>query len=133
VAYRQFCQHFVGPLALMSYRDVRLCQLLRVHLDGIPLDLVTSLLPFRSRLRPSLLLHLHLHGRSQRRRVAGKVAARGFSIRAFQGLLESLWAAVEGLRWRPERSDWTAYYRESESYTSAAAEHKRAQVARLRR
>lgn len=130
VAYRQFCQHFLGPLALMSYRDVRLAQLLRVHMDGVPLDLVSSLLPFTSRLRPGLLLHLHLHGRSQRRRV-GRTPARGFSARAFQGLVESLRAAVEGLRWRPEGSDWTGYYHEAESYTGAAAEHKRALVARF--
>ena len=38
VAYRQFCQHFLAPLVLMSYTDVRLSQLLRVHIDGIPLD-----------------------------------------------------------------------------------------------
>ena len=66
VAYRQFCQHFLAPLALMSHRDVRLGQLLRIHLDGIPLDLAVRLLPWRTRLRPSLLLHLFLHARSQR-------------------------------------------------------------------
>lgn len=37
-AYRQFCQHFLGPLALMNYTDVRLNQLLRIYIDGIPLD-----------------------------------------------------------------------------------------------
>ena len=34
VAYRQFCQHFLAPLALMAYRDVRLSKLLRVYIDG---------------------------------------------------------------------------------------------------
>jgi len=38
VAYQQFCQHFLAPLALMTTCDVRLGQLLRVHIDGIPLD-----------------------------------------------------------------------------------------------
>jgi hypothetical protein len=37
VAYRQFCQHFLAPLALMAHTDVRLSQLLRVYIDGIPL------------------------------------------------------------------------------------------------
>ncbi len=49
VAFRQFCQHFLAPLALMSYRDVRLGQLLRVHLDGVPLDLAAELLPTRAK------------------------------------------------------------------------------------
>ncbi|MHB1415467.1 MAG: SAM-dependent methyltransferase, partial [Chloroflexota bacterium] len=35
VAYRQFCQHFLAPLALMSRKDVRLNQLLRVYIDGV--------------------------------------------------------------------------------------------------
>ncbi|NIV11336.1 MAG: SAM-dependent methyltransferase, partial [Aliifodinibius sp.] len=31
VAYRQFCQHFLGPLALMAYSDIRLNQLSRIY------------------------------------------------------------------------------------------------------
>src|SRR5271157_6582775 len=62
VAYRQFCQHFLAPLALMSLTDIRLGQLCRTNLDGIPLDLATRLLPWRSRVRFGLSLHLHLHG-----------------------------------------------------------------------
>jgi len=64
-AYRQFCQHFLAPLALMSRRDVRQSQLLRVYVDGIPLDLASSLLPLRTWLSFSLLTHIHLHARSQ--------------------------------------------------------------------
>ena len=45
VAYKQFCQHFIAPLALMSMCDVRLSQLSRVHIDGIPIDLASELLP----------------------------------------------------------------------------------------
>ena len=49
VAYRQFCQHFLAPLALMALRDVRLNQLLRVYIDGVPLDLASELLPSKTR------------------------------------------------------------------------------------
>ena len=64
-AYRQFCRHFVAPLLLMTYGDVRLSQMLKVHLDGIPLDLTSRMLPWYSKLRPSLLAHVHLHARSE--------------------------------------------------------------------
>jgi len=57
VAYRQFCRHFLAPLALMSAVDVRLGQLAQVHLDGVPLDLASRLLPARTRLRFSLASH----------------------------------------------------------------------------
>ena len=65
VAYKQFCQHFLAPLALMSYNDIRLSQLLRVYIDGIPLDLASSLLPLRSWLRIGMLLHIYMHALSQ--------------------------------------------------------------------
>ncbi|MDQ3937786.1 MAG: SAM-dependent methyltransferase, partial [Chloroflexota bacterium] len=67
VAYRQFCQHFLAPLALMALRDVRCGLLLRDFVDGIPLDLAATLLPWRSRLRTGLAAHLHLHARAQQR------------------------------------------------------------------
>jgi hypothetical protein len=131
VAYRQFCQHFLGPLALMSRRDVRLGQLLRAHIDGIPVDLVSSLLPLRTRLRPGLLLHVHLHARTQRRRGGATPPPRGFSLTAFQGLLHSLASAVRRLSWNPGRSSWVGYYREAESYSHPALEHKKELVARF--
>src|SRR3989339_306220 len=68
--YRQFCQHFLAPLALMSYRDLRLNKLNRAYIDGIPLDLTSSLLPLSTYLNFSLLTHIHLHARSQNRYAA---------------------------------------------------------------
>ena len=44
VAYRQFCQHFLAPLALMGANDVRLNQLLRVYIECVPLDLASACL-----------------------------------------------------------------------------------------
>lgn len=120
VAYRQFCQHFLAPLALCSYCDVRLGQLLRTHLDGLPLDLAARLLPFRSRLNLGLKVHLHLHARAQRAhadRAPG--APRDFSLAALHGVIESLKATVRGLRWRPARTGWAAYY-EDTNYSPAA-------------
>lgn len=131
VAYRQFCQHFLGPLAVMSYRDVRLGQLLRAHIDGIPLDLVASLLPRRTWLRPGMLLHVHLHARSQRRRSGAAPASRTFTLNAFRGLLRSLGSAVGRLSWSRGRSTWVDYYREAESYSDTALEHKKDLVARF--
>ena len=126
VAYAQFCQHFLAPLALMSSRDVRLAGLLRVHLDGIPLDLASRLLPRRARLRPSLALHLVAHARAQRRHAGRGVGEDGrrFSLRAFRGLIESLEGAVQGLDWEPPASVWTDYYGQCHTYAEKASERK---------
>ena len=129
VAYRQFCQHFLAPLALMAYRDVRLSQLLRVYIDGIPLDLASSLLPLRTRFS-SLLMHVHLHARSQARFAHKPVDLRGrrMSRLAFRGLIDSLESAVKRLRWRAHGTEWAEYYDET-NYSRESFEHKKQLVA----
>ncbi len=130
VAYRQFCQHFLAPLALAGYRDARLPQLLRVHLDGIPLDLASRLLPGRSRLRFPMLTHIHLHARTQRAFAdSGRDASSvKVSRRGLLGLLESLRAGVESCRWRPTGTTWEDYYQDT-NYSPAALQHKTELVA----
>lgn len=127
-AYRQFCQHFLAPLALVSYRDVRLAGLARVHIDGIPLDLASSLLPFRSRLRPALLLHLHLHARSQKRYEgrAVRVVRGRVPLRSLLGLVDSLEAGVRRLRWRAAGTEWAEYYDDTNYTEEGLAEKRRA-------
>jgi len=128
-AYRQYCQQFLAPLALMSLRDVRLAQLLRVHLDGIPLDLVASLLPLGSLRRLSLLLHVHLHARSQKRFEGRNVrVARGkVGRQALLGLVDSLESATKKLRWRASGTEWADYYKDT-NYTLEGLDDKRKAV-----
>jgi hypothetical protein len=131
VPYRQFCQHFLAPLALVAHRDPRLGALLRVHLDGVPLDLAAALLPARAWLDPHLLVHVRIHARFQRRHARrGDPGARGrrLSRRALEGLVGALEAAVRRLRWRTPESAWADYYA-GDSYSPEAAEHRREQVA----
>jgi len=44
-AYRQYCQHFLAPLALMCLRDLRQGQLIREPLDRVAIELPNPLLP----------------------------------------------------------------------------------------
>jgi hypothetical protein len=132
VGYRQFCQHFLAPLALMATRDVRLGQLLRVHVDGIPLDLAAALLPRRARMRLGLRIHLIAHAKSQRRHQGESPdAGRSFSMRSFRGLLESLASSVRGLEWKVGRTTWSEYYAEADHYSAEAFEGKRDLVVKL--
>lgn len=127
VAYRQFCQHFLAPLALMRWVDVRLSQLLRIHIDGVPLDLASRLLPGSTRLRPGLLWHLHLHAGAQRRyaeKAPAAAAQATISRNALLGLLDSLQSAVQALRWEPGGTEWGDYYAGT-NYTPEAMTHKK--------
>lgn len=131
-AYGQFCRHFLAPLALVSCRDARLAGLLRVGLDGIPLDLACGLLPWSTLARHGLLVHLHLHtrfgGREPKDAEAqiekGRRARRARLPRqALLGMLESLRSAVASLSWTPSGTTWAEYYARS-SYADAALEAK---------
>lgn len=133
VAYRQFCEHFLAPLALIARRDVRLASLLRADPDGIPLDLATQLLPWRTRLEFGLLSHLHLHARAQRQYAGneddGKAArAARISRSRLDGLIRNLRGTVERLRWEPAGTEWSDYA-DHTSYGDAATAAKARLVA----
>jgi hypothetical protein len=132
-AYRQFCQHFLGPLALMSRADVRLGALSRVFIDGVPLDLVSGLLPLSSKLTPSLLVHLHLHARAQGRhgsRAIDRQAPRAFSRGAMFGLVDHLESAVQRLTYDAQGTPWVEYYDQT-NYSPAAMADKVRVIERL--
>ena len=128
VAYRQFCQHFLAPLALMSLQDIRLSQLGRVYIDGVPLDLAGKLLPWRTRLDFGLLTHIHLHAGAQKRYAAAAVdintPAASISQAAMTGLLDSLEKTVKKLTWKPGGSEWADYY-EATNYSGEAFDAKK--------
>jgi len=130
-AYKQFCEHFLVPLALMSETDVRCARLQREYLDGIPLDLASRLLPTRSWMRMGMLLHVHLHARAMRRYESKSVAqvtgTRRVSKQALSRLLSSLRDVVQGLEWRPSGTQW-ADYTSDNNYSAQSIEAKRALV-----
>jgi ribosomal protein L11 methylase PrmA len=126
-AYRQFCRHFLAPLALMATRDPSLNSLLRVHLDGVPLELAGRLLPMRTRLSPRLLTHIHLHSHGERRfaDASGSGGARTLKMsrNAMLGLVESLEAAIRNIAWEPGGTFW-ADYDGTASYTGSSLDEK---------
>jgi hypothetical protein len=128
IAYRQFCQHFLAPLALMAYVDVRLLGLLRVHMDGIPLDLAATLLPMKTKLRPGLLTHIHLHSRAQKGGGEGGGAKTAqISETGLRALVDSLRDTIKGLPWQPPQTTWGDYYRNT-NYADASMQAKRTLV-----
>jgi SAM-dependent methyltransferase len=131
VAYKQFCEHFLVPLTLMSARDVRCAALLRSYLDGIPLDLGSRLLPRRTWASLASLLHIHLHAWAQGRyagRAAGAaVKDRSMSRTALARLIKNLGTAVRRLSWQPSGTEW-ADYTVDNNYSEAASRSKRDMV-----
>ncbi|MBI4352825.1 MAG: class I SAM-dependent methyltransferase [Candidatus Omnitrophica bacterium] len=125
--YGQFCRHFLAPLALMSFKDASLGRLAELFIDGVPLPLASSLLPFGARFRWPLFLHLFLHAWGERH--LGKPAQREkalggkMSVRALEGLAESLEEAIHALR-PPSQGRWKSYEKDH-PYSERALESKR--------
>jgi Ribosomal protein L11 methylase len=116
-AYQQFCAHFLAPLALMKYTDLRLQKLFLCNIAGLPLDLTSKLLPRRTWLRMGLLIHLHLHARSQLKHAGvDKKVEVNLSTQTLRNLLHHLRLAVEGLRLPPTKTEWGDYYNDT-NYT----------------
>jgi len=126
IAYRQFCQHFLASLALMAYRDVRLEKLLQTNIDGIPLDLASSLLPIRSFLSPSLFAHIHLQSKIQHNLENKTNQSKTYFLnkKGLLALIDNLTSLVSSLQWTLKNTEWANYYKET-NYSLEAFDDKK--------
>lgn len=113
-AYKQFCQHFLAPLALMSYTDIRLNQLLKNNIDGIPLDLTCKLLPGKSKFNFGLLAHIFMHSGAQKQyeneALNSKENIIKLSLFALNSMIDSLLDCVKALKLPNIDTEWGEYY-----------------------
>ncbi len=116
VAYRQFCAHFLAPLVMAAYGDVRTLGLWRNHIDGFPLDFAVKMLPAWRRYLPGLFMHLTLHSRFQnsadlKEDIGRRVAARTpkVSDAGMIGIIRSLRHVITRIRWKRSSKMWEAY------------------------
>ncbi len=123
-AYRQFCQHFLAPLTLMSYTDIRLSSLLKINLDGIPLDLAINLLPLKVRLNSSLYIHLYLHAKAQKKYQNNPKTDKKMSKFALLALISSLESTINNLKLKVSSTVWSDYYSNT-NYSDQAFESKK--------
>jgi hypothetical protein len=112
----------------MALTDIRLSQLMRIYIDGIPLDLASKLLPGSSRLNFGLASHIHLHAQAQKRYAdkgisTSQTNGRGVSKMGLLGMIDSLEGVVGGLKWQPSGTEWGDYY-DSTNYSRAAFDDK---------
>lgn len=125
-AYGQFCRHFLAPLALMCHTDIRMNQLLRIYIDGIPLDLASRLLPFKTKMSFSLLIHIHLHARSQEKYASKPGAVKDVKIskQRLVALMTGLGMALRRITFRTQKTEWGNYYAAT-NYTGSSFVHKK--------
>ena len=131
VAYKQFCQHFLAPLTLMLYCDVRSNSLLRNYIDGIPLDLAKSYLPTRAKFNFGILVHVILHSKSINSYAnSGSKIERRVSKTSIYALIDSLRRTIEKLSLSGAKTEWGEYYSFT-NYSDESSVNKRDIISKM--
>lgn len=117
IGYRQFCELFLYPLMLQSYKGVNFRSWLRGRLDGISAEELRGLLSARDLLRPGILLHVAAQSALQKRYsgtakdLRGDLAKAGFDKAMIQRNVEKLIRLVSSLQAPGGRTTWSDYER----------------------
>jgi 2-polyprenyl-3-methyl-5-hydroxy-6-metoxy-1,4-benzoquinol methylase len=141
VAYNQFCKNFLAPLALAALCDVRLIQMLKDYIDGIPLDAAKSILRKKAFLYPGIFIHIYLHSYFQNKYSdkEGKVSVnkKWVNKNSHLRLVENLQKITGNLRLKGNKTnmlggkaDWSSYY-SAEHHTQKYLDEKKEIVKNL--
>ncbi len=125
-AYKQFITHFFGPLVLAKYHGTDIFKMMQTHIDGIPVQLIASLLPGKSKLSSTLYTNIHLLAKMEGKhnddyKAETKVAK--LSLKAQNTILDSLYEYIKKLSLN-EATEWGDYYTKT-NYDEAAFEAKK--------
>lgn len=133
VGYRQFCELFLYPLMLQSYKGVNYRPWLRGRIDGIPAEELRAVMSTRDLLRPGVLMHVAAQAALQKRyssssnNVRGTLAEAGFDKAMIERNVEKLRSLVTKLELSNAKTEWSDYDK-THSYDDAEFDKKQAFV-----
>lgn len=125
-AYKQFITHFLGPLVLAKYFGAEMLKMMQSHIDGIPLQLLASLLPTKTKLSPTLQSNIHLLAKLEGKhnddyKAETKVAK--LTLKAQNNILDNLYTYIQSLTLK-NATEWGDYYTKT-NYAAGAFEAKK--------
>jgi len=123
IAYRQFCEKFLSPVALMHYNGAEWSKLTIANLNGMPLSFVSKQLPIKSWFNLTTLLHIHIHskysGYNQLEQKENK-KNKGFTLEKIKSLQKMIFSTLSTWeKLHQYKSHWSTYYEndiESQEY-----------------
>ncbi len=127
--YRQFCQLFLYPLMLQSYKGLPFQPWLRGSLDGITPEHCRQIMSMRDCMRPGVLTHVYLQAKAASacaatdRDLKADLHQAGFNSALIKANVKSLTKLVRSLSHTPKGSGWLDYATEN-SYEAADANAK---------
>lgn len=113
-AYKQFITHFLGPLLLAKYYGLDHLKTLSSHIDGIPLDQLSKMLPAKSYFSPTIYANVHLLAKFEGKHSTDKKANSEVKLskNAQVKLLNSLYDFIEKLELN-HTTEWDNYYNQT--------------------
>ena len=118
IAYRQFCETMLGPLALLYFNNTLWTRMMPGFINGWPLPFISSNLPFKTWISPAILIHIHWHARVQKEK-KGPVKSDGLSKEKLQILWKMIQHSVSRWAYPYKQENWLHYYHtdiQSEEY-----------------
>ncbi|WP_299128919.1 class I SAM-dependent methyltransferase [uncultured Winogradskyella sp.] len=124
-AYKQFITHFFGPLVLAHYHGSQMLKLLSTFMDGIPVKMISSLLPTKTKLSPTLYSNIHLLAKLEDKHnedYNGEAKIGSLSKKGQLNIIETLYDYIKKLKLK-EHSEWGNYY-DKTNYSDSAFDEK---------
>ena len=111
-AYKQFITHFLAPLVLSHYHGAQSLKLMSNFIDGIPIKMLASMLPFKTKFNPFLYSNIHLLAKFEDKHnedYKGESKTTSLSKKAQLNIIESLYNYIKKITLN-EQSEWGNYY-----------------------
>ena len=124
-AYKQFITHFLGPLLLAHYHGAQSLKLMSNYIDGIPVKMLASMLPFKTKLNPFIYSNVHLLAKFEDKHnedYKGETKSSSLSKKGQLNIIESLYGFIKKLQIK-EYSEWGKYY-DKTNYSNDAFQKK---------
>jgi len=111
-AYKQFITHFLGPLVLAKYHGNEVFNMMQSFIDGIPVKIIASMLPRRTKLSSVLYPNIHLLAKMESKHsedYKSETKIAKLSKKAQNNIISSLYNYIQKLSFK-EESEWGEYY-----------------------
>jgi len=113
IAYRQFIECFVGPLLLARHHLQAMLKLFQIYPDGIPLPVISKLLPFKAVFNFNVFLHIRLPQLMGSPQNTAAKKQPVFTRQKLTNIISNLHSFVLSLRLPPVTTTWNNYYEET--------------------